>query len=253
MMGYPDQARAANRATEANARRDGHPFDLAFALTLGAQLFDFLCDSDALLRRTEEAERLGREHGIPLLGEIMVEISRGIAWLRAGRWADGAAQLERGVAASERHRPPDLDLLSASPAGGGSRLGRRPGARLGPVNDSVAHMEAGEERSHYAEVLRLKGWLASLLGPSRRMPKRSCASRSIALGRSKQDRGSFERPRRSPGCGQARSAQIEALALLGPVYRWFSEGHDTKDLMTAAQLLEELGRSNRPSAASRRA
>ena len=38
MMGYPDQALAANAAMETNARRRGHPFDLAFALTLGAQL-----------------------------------------------------------------------------------------------------------------------------------------------------------------------------------------------------------------------
>jgi hypothetical protein len=86
IMGYPDQAVAANRATEANARRRGHPFDLAFALTLGAQLFDFLYDSDALLRRTEEAERVSREHGIALLGEIMAEISRGVVLASRRAW-----------------------------------------------------------------------------------------------------------------------------------------------------------------------
>ena len=97
MMGYPEQALAANRATEANARRRGHPFDVAFAMTLGAQVFDFLSDGDALLRRTEEAERVGREHGLALLSEIMAEISRGVAWLGAGRAADGAAQLDRSI------------------------------------------------------------------------------------------------------------------------------------------------------------
>ena len=90
MLGYPDQARAASEATEANARRRDHPFDLAFALTLGAQVYDYLREYDALLRRSEEAERIGKEHGITLLGEIMAEITRGVAWLRAGRPADGA-------------------------------------------------------------------------------------------------------------------------------------------------------------------
>ena len=61
IMGYQSQALAANQEMEANARRRGHPFDLAFALTLGAQLFDFLGDPEALLRRTEEAERIGKD------------------------------------------------------------------------------------------------------------------------------------------------------------------------------------------------
>ena len=49
MLGYPDQAKAANEATEANARRRGHPFDLAFALTLGAQVYEYLGDSGGVV------------------------------------------------------------------------------------------------------------------------------------------------------------------------------------------------------------
>jgi hypothetical protein len=82
---------------EANARRRSHPFDLALALTLGTQLFDYLCDSDALLQRTEEAERISNERGIALFGEIMVEISRGVALLRAGRLIDASTQLDQGI------------------------------------------------------------------------------------------------------------------------------------------------------------
>ena len=97
ILGYPDQARAANEATEANARRRDHPFDLAFALTLGAQLHGYLHDYDALFRRSQEAERIGKEHGITLLGEIMAEITRGIAWLGAGHTEDGAQQLGEAI------------------------------------------------------------------------------------------------------------------------------------------------------------
>ena len=33
----------------------------------------------------------------------------------------------------------------------------------------------------------------------------------------------------------------QARALLAPVYRWFTEGFDTRDLKEAEALLEELG------------
>ena len=132
MMGYPDQALAANQAMEANARRRGHPFDLAFALTLGAQLFDYLCDSDALLQRAEEAERIGKERGIALLGEIMAEISRGVAWLRAGRLAEAAAAARSRHRAIDADRAPDLDLVSQGFARRGAGADRRPRGRLDP-------------------------------------------------------------------------------------------------------------------------
>ena len=97
IMGYPDQALRAQKATEANARRRNHPFDLGLALTLGAQVFDFVGDLPALLRLADEAERIGDEHGIALLGDIMAEISRGVAWLRGARVFDGIAQLDQSI------------------------------------------------------------------------------------------------------------------------------------------------------------
>ena len=248
MMGYPEQALAANRATEANARRDGHPFDLAFALTLGAQIFDFLSDSDALMRRTEEAERLGRQHGIPLLGEIMVEISQGIAWLRTGRWADGAAQLEQGVAHlhGTGHRI-WISYLRALQAEALALAGDLAGA-LALVSVSVTNMEAGEERSHYAEVLRLKGWLASLAGDHD--GAETALRKSLDVARAQQAKSWELRSATTLArlwAGQDRKE--EALGLLEPVYEWFTEGRDTKDLMTAAQLLDELGAQAAGSAA----
>ena len=104
MLGYPDQARAASDAKDEHARRRNHPFDLAFALTLGAQVFDYLCEPEESLRRTEEAAQVCRTHDVALLGEIMVEISRGIVSLRAGRAAEAALQLD-GARSAGSARP----------------------------------------------------------------------------------------------------------------------------------------------------
>jgi predicted ATPase len=44
-------------------------------------------------------------------------------------------------------------------------------------------------------------------------------------------------------CDQGRTQQ--ALELLAPVYRWFTEGFDTRDLMDAKALLDELQSAER--------
>jgi class 3 adenylate cyclase/tetratricopeptide (TPR) repeat protein len=249
IMGYPDQALAANQAMEANARRRGHPFDLAFALTLGAQLFDFLCDSDALQQRAEEAERIGKERGIALLGEIMAEISRGVAWLRAGRLVEALTQLDQGIERLMQtgHRI-WIWYLKALQAEGLALTGDLEGAWL-LIEESVARIEAGEERSHHAEVLRLKGWISILRGE----PDQAAATlrKAIAVAR---DQGAKSWELRA-ATSLARllasgGKQVEALALLAPIHDWFTEGRDTRDLKEAARLLVEL-RSAQPSRQSR--
>ncbi len=239
MMGYPDQALAASQATEANARRRGHPFDLAFALTLGAQLFDYLGNSDELLHRAEEAERIGRERGIALLGEIMTEISRGVALLRAQRLAEAVTQLDRGIERLMQtgHRI-WIWYLRALRAEALALAGDLEGAWT-LIEESVARIEAGEERSHYAEVLRLKGWILILRGE----PDKAEASLRKAIAVSRDQQAKSWELRAATTLARllaSQGNQAEALTELAPIHDWFTEGRDTKDLKGAAQLLAEL-------------
>jgi tetratricopeptide (TPR) repeat protein len=249
MMGYPDQARAANQAMEANGRRRGHPFDLAFALTLGAQLFDYLCDSDALQLRTDEAERVSNERGIALIGEIMAEISRGIVSLRAGRLAEAVTQLDRSIERLMQtgHRI-WIWYLRALRAEGLALMGNTECAWI-LIEECVARTEAGEERSHYAEILRLRGWILILRGE----PDQAAVTLRKALAvardqgaRSWELRAATTLARLLTNCGD----RTEALALLAPIHDWFTEGRDTRDLKEAGQLLTEL-RGAPPSRRSR--
>src|SRR5580698_5244150 len=239
MMGYPDQARAASHAMEANARRRGHPFDLALALTLGAQLFDYLCDFDALMQRTEEAANISNERGIPLLGEIMVEISRGVALLRAGLLRDALTQLDQGIERLMRigHRIwiwylRSLQAEALALAGDVERAWTL-------IEECVTRVEAGEERSHYAEVLRLSGWILSLRGESHQAAIALRKALSVARdqqAKSWELRAATTLARLLASCGD----RAEALALLIPIHGWFTEGRDTKDVKEAGHLLLEL-------------
>ena len=46
--------------------------------------------------------------------------------------------------------------------------------------------------------------------------------------------------RASPSSGATKSKPQQARDLLAPVYGWFTEGFDTRDLKEAKALLEEL-------------
>ena len=239
MLGYPDQAVEATEATEAHARRRNHPFDLAFALTLGAQAFDFLRQPDELMRRADEADALGQRFGLPLFCEVMVEISRGLAWIRMGRHAEGAARLERAVGrlAATGHRI-WIAYLRATIAEALEYAGETERAAA-LFAESLARIEAGEERAHHAEVLRLHGWMLARRGDGEGAEAALRAAIAVAQGqraKSWELRAAMTLARL---LGR-RGAPEAGREVLEPVLGWFSEGFETSDLRAAVGLAAAL-------------
>jgi predicted ATPase len=174
-----------------------------------------------------------------LLGEIMTEISRGVAWLRAGRLAEALTQLENGIERLMQtgHRI-WIWYLWALRAEALALTGDIDGASS-LIEESVVRIEAGEERSHYAEVLRLRGWIMIL----RSEPEQAAATLRKALTVAHDQRAKSWELRAATTLARllaSRGDQAEAFAVLAPVYDWFTEGRDTRDLKEAAQLLAEL-------------
>ena len=242
LLGYPDQAVKISDERDAFARRRGHPFDLGFALTLGAWLFDFRGEPDELLKRLDEADRLGRQNSLPFLTDVLVPLYSPGALIHKGQIAEGTL-LSKGALAAWEGAGSRINVphLKASLAEGMARLGDLDGA-LDLINESVAQVErpGWEERCYYAEVLRIKGWLLSLKGDLEDAERSYHASLDWA--RHQQAKSwelrtatSFARLMRDQG--RVR----EAYDLLAPVYGWFTEGFGTKDLREAKALLDELG------------
>lgn len=239
MLGYPDQARAASDAKDDHARRRNHPFDLAFALTLGAQVYDYLGEADELLRRTEEAEAICRAHGVALLGEIMAEISRGIVSLRAGRAVEAVGQLDKAIGrlAATGHRVWVRylrGLQAEALALGGDLMGAQ-----ALLDESIVATEMGEERVHYAELLRLKGWVLML--QDERNSAETMLRASIEVARAQKAKSWELRSTTTLARLLAdRGDRAQARALLADIYGWFAEGFETKDLREARVLLDTL-------------
>jgi tetratricopeptide (TPR) repeat protein len=100
VLGYPEQAAQLREDSEAHARKIGHPFNLAWALTEFSTLFDYRGEPEVLLKRLSEAERLGRENSMSYFANVVPRRS-GVALIRMGRVAEGIALLERGIAVWE--------------------------------------------------------------------------------------------------------------------------------------------------------
>jgi predicted ATPase len=109
------------------------------------------------------------------------------------------------------------------------------------VNQAIEQIErpGWEERSHYAEVLRVKGNVLTALGKFEEAEK----VYALSLDWARQQSARSWELRTSTSLAklwQSQRKRREALNLLQPVYDWFTEGFDTKDLKEAKALLAEL-------------
>jgi len=244
MLGHPDQAVAASEAKDEHARANHHPFDHAFALTLGAQVFAYRREPAELLRRTEEAERVGRAHGVPLLSEIRAEIRRGIAAIQSGDPGHGAARIDvavtRLMATGHRVRVWYLRALQAE----GLALAGDEGAAADLIEICVDRIANGEQRCHFPEVLRLRGWLRARMGMP--VPAEADLDAAIEVARAQSAlswelRAATTLLRLRAARGDSRAAH-DAREALARVLGRFTEGFGTPDLREARALLDETAR-----------
>jgi len=207
---------------------------------MGATVLDPLGKPDELLKRVEEAERLGREHSLPVLTAFLGPCHAGIALIHKGQFAEGVASLKAGLAVWEANGGRTGLHFKLALAEGIAQLGDLDGA-LELMDEITAQIErpGWNERWCFAEILRIKGWLLSLKGDllsaeRNYLASLDCARRQQAKSWELRTGTSYARLMR----GQGRVS--EAHDLLAPVYGWFTEGFDTPDLREAKALLIEL-------------
>ncbi len=224
-----------------HARRRGHPFDVGFALTEGAWIYDHLNEPDEQLMRVEEAEQLARENSLLVFVAFFVPVSSGIASIRKAQFELGARSLKTGISVWEEIGGRlALPYLRTVLAYGTAQAGDVEGA-LALVDEAVEQIErpGWGERWYYAETLRIKGWLLSLKGDIDGAERNYLASLDWA----RRQQARMWELRTSTSLArlwQSQGKRQDAYELLAPVYGWFTEGFDTKDLKEAKELLVDL-------------
>jgi predicted ATPase len=241
MLGYPDRAVRMQQESLAHARRLGHPFDLGFATYLAADIFD--CRGEPARQRelAEACAQLGRDNSLPVLSVALASTVFGVALVREGKAIEGA----RAIAASVKDWEATGGRLHSSYAHAVraealAQSGDLDGA-LQLIEEQIDQVErpGWGERVFYAEMLRLKGWMLSLKGEIEGAERSYLASLNWAReqqAKSWELRTSISLAR----LWQAQGKRKQAHELLAPVYNWFTEGFDTKDLKDAQALIKNL-------------
>ena len=241
IQGYPDQAQAAAEEQVDLARRLGHPFNLAFSLTTGCAALVQRGEGALARQWIAEAEAIGNENAISYMTRFFVPF-----W--AGLLAVSERDYERGYA----------DITSAwghFAGAGGTLLGPFANAmrataliKLGKISearvlldDALLAIRDTGHRMHEAEVYRVLSELHLELPTADHAAAEGSLLQALDVANSQAAKGwalraalSLSRLWRNQGRARA------AYELLAPIYDWFTEGHDTRDLKEAAGLLRDL-------------
>ena len=243
-LGYPDQARQQGLEALALARQFDHPYSVADVLNAAGCMFNTLRrDPQALKSSAQELIRLSREKDFPGWESTAISF-RGVAQVMLGRFEEGHADINRGMAMDRAmgvriNFAGYLNGLAQAQAG----LGRLDEA-LATLDESLALMEETEERLWETDAHRLRAEL--LLMVDDEAGAEASFLKAIKVARSQNARSLELRA----ATGLARLWQKlgkgdEAREMLAGVYGWFSEGFDTPDLQEARALLEELSEASR--------
>jgi len=250
ILGYPDQALEVCIQNHQHALRLAHPFDRGLALTLGAQTLGFRGDAATQIACAQEAQRLGIEHGIPTMSDVLPSVSLGGALLRLGRFEESRDQLceglQRIVASGQNVWVSYIRSLYAQAL---AETGA-PENGMQEILTSIETCHRQEEFSHFAEISRIK----ALIHRKQNEPEqaRVCLEEGLSLAR-QQSAKAWEL-RIAMDLARMHLSQNDVTGadnILRPVYHWFVEGLDTRDLTEARSLLELLdGRSSTGSTGS---
>jgi predicted ATPase len=239
LLGYPEQALARLHETLALAHALSHPYSQAFAWCEAAVVSQCRRDVSTAHEQAEAAVALATTQGFPLYA-AQGTIVRGWALAMQGQGEAGMAQVRQGIAAFRATGAalfvPYFCTVLADVC---DHLGH-PEDGLQALAEADTLVEQQEEHWWEAEVSRLRGvlllrqtmpqqeeaeaWLRRALDVSRRQEAKSLELRAVmSLSRLWQ-----------------QGKQVEARALLAPIYGWFIEGFDTADLQEAKALLAAL-------------
>ena len=243
LLGYPAAARSDAERAIKNAREIGHDNTLLEALWR-AGYHHILCgDYTAANAALDELIGLADERGAPYWKALGTAV-RGWLFALTGKASDAVRAITSGMSgiASLRstgatfYEPQHLQYLAIAYA----ELGQFDDAWR-CIDDAIDKKEKSKEKWGEAEVHRIAGEIAVNSPEPNAAKAEAYFERALAVARQQQAKSwelraamSLARLWRDQGKVQ------QARELLAPVYGWFTEGFDTRDLKEAKALLEEL-------------
>ena len=239
LLGYPKSALADGNQAVGYARELGQAATLMFALGV-TRLLHTLCGNyvtaNALI---DELDALANDKGAVFWK--VTEMYRGWVLALMGEASDAARMIIAGNSIARSTGTTLWLPLSASYlASAHARLAQLDDSRR-CIGEAIEATEKNGERWCEAEINRMAGEI-TLKSPERDTAKAEAYfEKALAVARTQQAKSWELRAAMSMArLWRDQGKRDEARELLAPVYGWFTEGFDTRDLKEGKVLLDEL-------------
>jgi predicted ATPase len=240
LLGYPQASRNDAERALKNAREIDQPTTLMYALWFAIDGYALCGDYATANAQADELIALADERESPYWKASGTAV-RGWVFALTGRTSDAVRAITSGIAllrstGASLYEPAHLRHLAMAYA----ELGALDDAWR-CIDDAIEKVERSREKWSEAEVLRIAGEIA-LKSPQPDAAKAEAYfERALSVARKQQTKSWELRAAMSMArLWRDQGKREEAPDLLAPVYGWFTEGFDTRDLKEAKALLDEL-------------
>jgi class 3 adenylate cyclase/predicted ATPase len=239
-LGYPERALVRCREGLALAEVLAHPFTVGIALWALGILHQLRREPDTMRQVGERMIHHGRENGLRMILPFG-KVFRGDAMTQHGDFGEGIAQMREGI--SELRSMGTLFSLVSLFAGLADACARCGNVDEGltAAEEGLAIMRTGGEHFSLPEVHRIKGKVLLIGSLNDGNAAEAAFGEALSIARAQQAkllelRAAMSLARLWHDQGKVQQAR----ELLAPVYGWFTEGFETRDLKEAKALLDEL-------------
>ena len=244
-LGYPDQALSRVSEALALARELTQPYTIAFAHYMTSVVHLLRGEPDRALANAEQSLETSWEQRFSLY-ILLSQISRGRALAGLGQVAEAQTQIKLGLEEARRKGVGYFLPMMSSWLADAHALSGDHETALSIVEQTLATTNDQTGRSWEAELHHQRARILLAVDPARAHEAEANLRQAIEVA-CRQSAKSLELRAATTLAEiwrtQAISMRLEIL--IGPIYRWFDEGADTKDLMRARDIQLGLTDSGR--------
>jgi predicted ATPase len=241
MLGYPEASRRYGERAVNEARKIGQAATLMYALWWASwfhMYYGAYAEAQSLL---DELATLADEKDVTLFWKATEIAFRGALFAETGNASEAVRAITSGMTSlrstgAALYEPWHLWHLAMAYA----ELGQADDARR-CIEDAIDKVERSNEKWCEADVNRVAGEVALSSSAPDTQEAEKYFERALNVARQRQMKSHELRAAMSMARLWRDQGKVrQARELLTPVYDWFSEGFDTRDLKEAKALLEDL-------------
>ena len=239
LLGYPDQAVQRSNEARTLAQKRSNPHVVSHNYCFAGMLYEALRDSQKVIELCDANIAMSQEHNLPWpLGWAMMQ--KGWALAQEGNLEEGLQLLEKGHRIWLTIGTTIFTPIWYAQMAEIFALLNQAEKGLSLLDEAASILNKTQHRMWKAEVFRIRGeillrdanndseaelWYEKALEAAQTQKSKSFELRAaISLGKLWQQKGK----------------RMKAHELVKSTYEWFTEGHNTPDLLDAKALIEDL-------------